>query len=546
MFILLPNYVLLWQFHGVIFFLDGKTMFGMFFLAQAGAESAPPFSTEEFIPFQENSPSEHTDFFAKKVFGRARSRNARDAATMAQPIPLARMMIHLENDGGYDDDNNCHDDHHQCEGAADGRTSFNSAMYLNSVDAATCCHSHQQQSSSLEFVEPKPSMPPSAAPILESEGASSPLESSSSSSSPCKPRVFSNKSWFLSRPIFFTSSNTAGRRRRGNRTIKTTTVALLSLITLLLPSSFSSTVFAAAAAAAVEIPEGLLFASEMRNLQQSLQEQHVDSRIRRGSSSREERNQLRQQQLLLGDDDDTNEVHRRRHMHPIHRIYRGEGARIRRRVEEIENSLPYFRTGKRGDPNHQLQYRNHPFDRLRREKDRMREMKEQQQNQRRTDGDEKDIIEDVLSSRNLEAEGGDGSIGESGDDNPFRPIRIHLDTTAIDEERTEANGAQIDFVKDIILPRMRDFWASALSVVPVSGNVVISSAELQGRLYCGDSEFSKVPASHISVGVEDTDLILYVSGAPSARFCGPTTLAVAVACNFDQVRESVCVFVWRD
>ena len=144
--------------------------------------------------------------------------------------------------------------------------------------------------------------------------------------------------------------------------------------------------------------------------------------------------------------------------------------------------------------------------------------------------------EDVV--RNLEGDGTSSSTAEgdsSSNENPFRPIRIHLDTTAIDAERTESNGAQIDFVKDIILPRMRDFWASALSVVPVSGNVVISSAELQGRLYCGDSEFSKVPTSHISVGVENTDLILYVSGAPSARFCGPTTLAVAVACNFDQV-----------
>ena len=71
---------------------------------------------------------------------------------------------------------------------------------------------------------------------------------------------------------------------------------------------------------------------------------------------REERNQMRQRQVLLGDDDDdadgTNEVHRRRHLHPIHRIYRGEEARIRRRMEEIENSLPYFQTGIRGDPNH--------------------------------------------------------------------------------------------------------------------------------------------------------------------------------------------------
>jgi hypothetical protein len=70
--------------------------------------------------------------------------------------------------------------------------------------------------------------------------------------------------------------------------------------------------------------------------------------------------------------------------------------------------------------------------------------------------------------------------------------------------------------------------------VPVSGNLKISAAELENREYCGDSEFSKVPTEHISTGIADTDLILYVSGTPSTRFCSGTTLAVAVACNFDQ------------
>ena len=127
--------------------------------------------------------------------------------------------------------------------------------------------------------------------------------------------------------------------------------------------------------------------------------------------------------------------------------------------------------------------------------------------------------------------------GEEDYENPFRPMRIHLETAALDAVRTSTNGPQIDFVKNSILPRMRDYWTSALSVVPVSGNLLISSADLQGRLYCGDTEFSSVPASHMSEGVPDADLVLYVSGVPSARFCGPSTLAVAVACNFDQVRR---------
>lgn len=308
----------------------------------------------------------------------------------------------------------------------------------------------------------------------------------------------------------------------------------------------------------MEIPEGLIFASEMENQQQAPQ-QHFhhhhnlgDSRIR--GASRGEHTEIGKHSSLHDDDDDDDDHRRqRRRLHPIHRIYRGEGARIRRRMEEIENSLPYFRTGIRGDPNHELQYRNHPFDRMRRERERMRELKErtekQQHEQQKNTRDElverenKDMMEEV-PLRNLQEDGttasttGGGTDSTGGEDeNPFRPIRIHLDTTAIDAERTESNGAQIDFVKNTILPRMTDFWSSALSVVPVSGNVVVSSADLQGRLYCGDSEFSKVPASHISEGVANTDLILYVSGTPSARFCGPTTLAVAVACNFDQVSE---------
>ena len=48
---------------------------------------------------------------------------------------------------------------------------------------------------------------------------------------------------------------------------------------------------------------------------------------------------------------------------------------------------------------------------------------------------------------------------------------------------------------------MRDYWTSALSVVPVQGNLRISSADLQSRLYCGDTEFSKVPVEHMSTGI---------------------------------------------
>lgn len=56
---------------------------------------------------------------------------------------------------------------------------------------------------------------------------------------------------------------------------------------------------------------------------------------------------------------------------------------------------------------------------------------------------------------------------------------------------------------------------------------------IDSREFCGDYQFSRVPSEDISVGVEDADLVLYVSGTPSSRFCSFETLAVAVACNFD-------------
>jgi Leishmanolysin len=93
--------------------------------------------------------------------------------------------------------------------------------------------------------------------------------------------------------------------------------------------------------------------------------------------------------------------------------------------------------------------------------------------------------------------------------------------------RDSSNGGKIDFVKNEILPRAAAFWSQALAVVPVSGNLRISTGELDNREYCGDFEFSRVPAEHISTGVEGADLILYVSGTPSSRFCSYQTLVSA-------------------
>ena len=259
---------------------------------------------------------------------------------------------------------------------------------------------------------------------------------------------------------------------------------------------------------------------------------------------------------------------RTQHGHPIHRIYR-TGAPIRRRMEQLENEMKYYKTGFR-EIDHQVNYGGrHPFEWMRggqsgstsssssgevgdvgnsavkdgMEGDRM--MDERGLQQAATEGELEegdgeaavDNPDDIYGTEDLPTSTTTTTTTEKDkdeEDDPFQPIRIHFDTTALDEQLSTFNKPKIDFVKNVILPRMRDFWSTALSVVPVQDKLFVSTSELQGRIYCGDSEFSKVPNDHISNGVPNADLILYVSGAPSTRFCGPSTLAVAVACNFDQ------------
>jgi len=178
----------------------------------------------------------------------------------------------------------------------------------------------------------------------------------------------------------------------------------------------------------------------------------------------------------------------------IRRLYGPENAHVRRNIREVAERPHRAKTGLLGDPNHRVPYENHPYD--------------------KPDDDPK---------RKLQF-----------DNSLFRPMRIVYYTDALDSMRTAENAAKIDFIESQVLPRSAEFWSQALSVVPVSGNIKISTSELDGREFCGDSEFTRVPDEHVSAGISDADLILYVSGTPSSRFCSGTTLAVAVSCNFDQ------------
>jgi len=181
-------------------------------------------------------------------------------------------------------------------------------------------------------------------------------------------------------------------------------------------------------------------------------------------------------------------------IHPIKRIYGKENAHVRAAIHEIETeSTQYFRTGIRADPSFEVPYANHP-----------------------------------LRQRNREL-----ITAEEESESAFKPMRITIVTDSLDSVRDANNGDKIDFVKGEVLKRMAHFLTDTLSVVPVLGPLKIQTGELWKGLYCGHPDFTRVPEDHISSGVADTDVILYVSASSSPKFCGATTLAVAIACNVD-------------
>lgn len=205
-----------------------------------------------------------------------------------------------------------------------------------------------------------------------------------------------------------------------------------------------------------------------------------------------------QKKRKIRSNSNSNKLYEGRVSRLMRRVHGEENAHVRRARNELENSSYRSQTGLPKNPSFKVPYVNHPYDFS--DKD---ESSEQQQRR----------------------------LNEGGS---FRRMRITVITDAMELERNAYNSAEIDFVKNHVLPATIDFWESSLSVVPVAGNLKIDRDELAGRQYCGDSDFSTVPSSHIADGVPDTDLILYVSARPSTKFCGPSTLAVAVACNFDQ------------
>jgi Leishmanolysin len=217
-------------------------------------------------------------------------------------------------------------------------------------------------------------------------------------------------------------------------------------------------------------------------------------------------------------------------IHVIRRVYGKDNRAVRAEMRRLEERIPRYQTGIPGDLNHVVPYENHPYERSRW--------------RRRLQEDSNGTASTGTDNATSTGDGGDEAATNetttSGE--RFQPMRIKYFTDALEGIRDDTNGAKIDWYINTILPKTAEFWSQALSVVPVSGNLKLSSSELDSRLYCGDSEFTEVPSSHISDGVPDADLILYVSASSSSLFCPERTLAVAVPCQYQGLLVVVASF----
>lgn len=208
-------------------------------------------------------------------------------------------------------------------------------------------------------------------------------------------------------------------------------------------------------------------------------------------------------------------------IHVIRRVYGEDNRAVRAEMRRIEERIPRYQTGIPGDLNHVVPYENHPY-----ERSRWRRKLQESNSTASTGTDNATSTGDGGDTASTNATTTDGSSGAR-----FQPMRIKYFTEALDAIRDDTNAAKIDWYINTILPKTAEFLSQALSVVPVSGNLKLSSSELDSRMYCGDSEFTEVPTEHISDGVPDADLILYVSASESTSFCPDRTLAVAVPCK---------------
>jgi hypothetical protein len=147
-------------------------------------------------------------------------------------------------------------------------------------------------------------------------------------------------------------------------------------------------------------------------------------------------------------------------MHAIRRVYGDDNRAVRAELDRIVERMPRYKTGIPADPDHEVPYDNHPYAGW---------------HWRRS-------LQENSSATSNTTTATDGAAGGTptmtNGTNLFQPMRIKYFTDALESVRDDTNGEKIDWYINTIMPITTEFWSSALSVVPVSGNLKISSSEL--------------------------------------------------------------------
>ena len=113
----------------------------------------------------------------------------------------------------------------------------------------------------------------------------------------------------------------------------------------------------------------------------------------------------------------------------------------------------------------------------------------------------------------------------------FKKLRIKFDYTNLVSRGTHDDEVRIKALKDLILPRMGEFYENLISVIPIKGKIPITTDEC--------FNYINVPNSMVQNGVEGIDLVVFVAGFQDVGgipLCGENsgTLAAASPCSLDQ------------
>lgn len=124
----------------------------------------------------------------------------------------------------------------------------------------------------------------------------------------------------------------------------------------------------------------------------------------------------------------------------------------------------------------------------------------------------------------------------------FDMLRIHFVTEPLQSILGESSDKdmKIQAILSQVLPAVQKTWMSRLDVVQVQGNIPIRSTDCFGAFE------GLLPTSLLENGVDEADLVIFVSGFDSIelsgelyRVCNPGVLAVATSCALDQFDRPV-------